>query len=509
VVESTMAKYFLRGISIALCCISLFSGFSVPMYAEAQRVVQYNVADLLPRAEINITPRSGTFQEGSTFEVPIFINTKTNNINAVELNIKFDPSRLSVIHPSGGKSIIGLWVEPPSYNNTKGTARIVGAIPGGIVTNSGLIVTITFQAKVTGQAIVEIMNNSSVLLNDGMGSPVAYEANRGVYTIVAKPPQGVIVYSDTHPFQDHWYNNRNPVLAWNKDPGVNGFSFLLDDKPNTVPENIVSGSSTVMAYENAKDGLSYFHIKALKNKAWGASTDYLVRIDTTPPAEFKPTVDYLSASTINRFLVSFFTTDSLSGIDHYEVGVIDKAKPVTESPVFVQTDSPYQIPFEAISNARVVVRAFDKAGNVRDGSIDVTVPFLPWKYVVDHATNILLGILALILFLILFHYLIGHRIIRRIRKAFTIIEHEESLEHEKQEEKPKQRYQEYKREVVTPAPVKLEVRRQEPVKTVEPSIEPLRTREKDEIQITKTPETPESFKIQSEVVNRIPPEHLL
>jgi hypothetical protein len=455
-----------------LFCISFLL---VPVISNAQRIIQYNAADLLPHAEINITPQSGTFQEGSTFEVPVFVNTKGNSINAVELNIKFDTNRLSIIHPSGGKSIIGLWVEPPSYNNTKGTAHIVGAIPGGIVTNSGLIVTITFQAKTTGQAVVEIMNNSSILLNDGMGSPVIYESNRGVYTIVAKPPQGVVVYSDTHPFQDHWYNNPNPVLAWNKDPGITGFSYMLDDKPNTVPVNTISATDTVKAFENMHDGLWYFHIKAMKNKVWGATTDFVIRIDTTPPAEFKPTVDYLSATAINRFLVSFFTTDGLSGMDHYEVGVIDKAKPVTESPVFVQTDSPYQIPFEATKNARVIVRATDKAGNIREGSLDVEVPFIPLKYITDHAVQILLWILALILFLILFHYVIGHRIIRRMRKAFAIIESEE-----KQEEI---------REGSTKPELVIEKN------IIKENIEPLRTRETDE---TK------SFNFQSEVVSKIP-----
>ena len=59
------------------------------------------------------------------------------------------------------------------------------------------------------------------------------------------------------------------------------------------------------------------------------------RYDT--PADFKPKAEYLVAATImvERTLVSFLTTDNLSGIDHYEVGVIDKSQPATESPVFL------------------------------------------------------------------------------------------------------------------------------------------------------------------------------
>ena len=40
------------------------------------------------------------------------------------------------------KSIIGVWVEPPAYDNSRGT--VIGVIPNGITTSSGLIGTILF-----------------------------------------------------------------------------------------------------------------------------------------------------------------------------------------------------------------------------------------------------------------------------------------------------------------------------------------------------------------------------
>src|SRR5258708_5023260 len=150
-------------------------------FSRAQTTVHYNANDLIPRTQISVTPGSGTFQEGSTFEVPVFVNTRGNNINAIELHVSFDPNVLSVIKPSGGKSIIGLWVEPPSYDNTKGSVKVIGAIPGGITSNSGLIVTITFKANKTGQTAVSVTDASQVLLNNGLGSPTVVESSRGVY----------------------------------------------------------------------------------------------------------------------------------------------------------------------------------------------------------------------------------------------------------------------------------------------------------------------------------------
>ncbi len=455
-----MTKKILIAVSFML------AGFLPANFLHAQSVINLPAKDFIAKTEISITPASGTFLEGSTFEVPIFINTKGNNINAIELHIKFDPDKLSIIKPSGGKSIIGLWVQPPTYDNSKGTAKIVGTIPGGIVSDSGLIITVTFQAKATGQAIVNISDDSSILLNDGSGSAAAFSANRGVYNIEPKAPDGVQVFSDTHPFQDHWYNDPNPTLGWNKDPGVTGFSYLLDDKPNTVPDNTVVSSSTSKSYENLIDGPWYFHIKALKQGVWSTTSTFVVRIDTAPPAAFTPTAGYLTAAVINRFLITFFTTDSLSGIDHYEVGTIDKSQPVSESPIFVQSESPYQLPLDNNKNLHVIIRAFDKAGNVRDASIDVVPPFLPLQIIIDNKNLILICLLALLILLFIGHYIFAHHVIRRIKRLFEIVNHEENFEHE--EHVQEQVYQREPAPVVAPiaSPARLAV--SAPTPTVAP-----------------------------------------
>lgn len=376
-------------------------------------------------AQVSVSPKEGTFEEGSTFDVPIYVNTLKNSVNAVELRIKFSPDTLSVVRPSGGKSIIGLWVEPPSYDNTKGTVDIVGAIPGGIISDSGLIGTITFKAKAAGQAMVEVRNTSQVLLDDGAGTPTTLTYNRGLYTILPKPPGGVVVLSDTHPFQDRWYNNSNVTLAWNKDPSVTGFSYVLDNKPNTVPLNNITSVEPHTSYPDVSNGVSYFHIKPKRGDVWGAVTHFTIRVDKEAPRMFTPKIDYLTASVINRFLISFSTIDDLSGIDHYEIGTIDKSAEVTKSPVFVETPSPYQLPFDVAKNARVIVRAFDRAGNLREASLDVEAPWMPAKFIADNLTVILVIVLALIILAITLHYFYGHHIARRLKAAVALFKRDD------------------------------------------------------------------------------------
>lgn len=417
-VSLNMSKYFFI---ICLSAALMASAFRV----EAQ-TIYLNASELQSRVEVSFSPKTGSFVEGSTFDIPILINTRGSSINGLEVRVTFDRDKLEIVKPSTGQSIIGVWVEPPSYDNTRGIASYVGVIPNGITTSAGHVGTITFRAKKIGRAVIAISPASKVLLNDGQGTEAQIDLGRSEYAILGKAPEGVRIYSETHPFQSEWYNNDSPVIFWDKDVGVNGFSYALDDKPSTIPENSIMTASTTMSFEGLKDGLWYFHVKASQNGVWGTTGHFLMRIDTAPPALFKPEIDYLLGAAVmsERALVSFFTTDNLSGLDHYEVGVLDRNQPVTVSPVFVQAESPFQVPLSS-DKLSVIVRAVDKAGNIRDVSIEVGPPSFLVKFIKDNLVYILLAIILAGLIGLIIHYLVGHHLIRYFRKAVELIAEEE------------------------------------------------------------------------------------
>lgn len=371
------------------------------------------------KATLFLTPRTATILEGSTFEVPIFINTHGASINTLELKVKFDQNKFIIVRPSGNKSIIALWLEPPAYSNTEGTVRLVGLIPNGITTQSGLITAMTFRAIAPGEGTVDISSQSRVLANDGLGTEVITEFDRGRYTVIPKPPDGVKVFSETHPFQESWYNNNNPIIIWEKPLGISDFSFLFDDKPFTIPDNSPESNDTTIGYQSMADGLWYFHIKAHKKDTWGPATHFLVRIDTTPPAAFQPKVEALSATIVSRFFISFFTTDALSGVDYYEIGAIQRASAASSSPLFIQSESPYQLVPQSSGDTRVVVRAFDKAGNVQQGSVDISIPLSLLTFLKNNA------ILILLVLLLTAHYFFGHRFLFHMRRIINAIKKEE------------------------------------------------------------------------------------
>jgi hypothetical protein len=411
-----------KNLIISFLIFSFFVSFLYPLQSRAQ-TGDVNASKLLAHTELSLSPRNGSFVEGSTFDVPILVNTKGRSINGVEIVVSYDKDKLSIVRPSGGTSIIGLWVEPPAYDNTKGTARYVGVIPGGITTGSGLIGNITFQAKSSGRAVVSFRSNSKVLLNDGLGTEAIVDLGRAEYTILPTAPGGVNVFSDTHPFQSTWYNNDSPVISWDKDVDVEGFSYVMDNKPGTIPENNINTTATSMSFPELSDGLWYFHIKAIKKGVWGSAGHFLVRVDTAPPASFTPDVNYLMAGSIlvDRTLVSFFTTDNLSGVSHYEVGIIDKSQPTTVSPSFVRAESPFQVPVKEDSNLEVIVRAIDFAGNIRDESINVVPPVFIVKFLKDNMMWILLGLLLALILGMIIHYYAGHHIHRGLKKVGKVM----------------------------------------------------------------------------------------
>jgi len=414
-------------VSKKISVIILLMSFFVALTAGAE-TVNIDASKLVSSVEVSFSPSSGSFVEGSTFEVPIIIDTKGASINGVDIRIDFDPSRLVIVRPSSGVSIIGVWVGPPEFDNARGTVSYTGVVPGGMVSSSGVIATMTFKALRTGDTSVSVRSDSSVLLNDGSGSKAAVGLGSAHYKIIPKAPGGVNIFSETHQFSSNWYNNNSPVVSWDKDPGVVGFSYVLDNNPSTVPGNVINSAETTKSFENLADGLWYFHIKANKAGVWGAPGHFLIKIDTTPPADFKPQTNFVVAATVlvERTLVSFFTTDNLSGIDHYEVGVIDKSQPVTVSPVFVQAESPFQVPISSGSKLQVIVRAIDKAGNTRDASIDVKVPFVLTQFIQDYLVYILIFIILAGLVGLIIHYLIGHHIIRYMRRIISIMKREDA-----------------------------------------------------------------------------------
>ena len=326
-------------------------------------------------ASLYLSPNSGTFNIGSTFDVSIFINTGEENINAIKADLKFDPKKIQITSPTIGNSFISIWAVPPSFSNTEGYISFQGGIPSpGIKTSSGLISTITFRAIDPGETAIYSTETSQALLDDGKGTNILNSYGKGIYNITILPPEGPNVFSLTHSDQNKWHKDNNPTFLWEKEVGIVGFSYDINKDPLAVPDNQAEGTETSVSYSDLEDGVWYFHIKAKKEEIWGGTSHFLVRIDKGYPASFTIEVNPAEKTSSKQPIISFFTTDAFSGMDHFEIKVVDiTIENKGKDAFFVEANSPYLFSNLEIGSYLVIVRAYDKAGNWQDESVKVEI----------------------------------------------------------------------------------------------------------------------------------------
>lgn len=367
---------------------------------------------------LSIFPQTGSFTVGNTFEVSIFINTGGNNVNVVQVDLKFDSERLQVISPSKGVSVVGEWIFPPSFSNTNGTVSLVGGfLFEGINTSEGLITTMIFEAVSQGTAEISFLNTSKILVGEEEGNNILSSVNRGVYNILPPPFKGPQIFSETHPDQNRWYKNNSPSFNWEKVGEDEDYSYTLNDDPYGEPDNAIDSYSNSVSFENVEDGILYFHLKAKKNQIWGGTSHFKVNIDKTSPLEFSPYLESFSFIPGSNLLVYFNTEDSLSGIDHYKsrISNLTDVQNIIYS-AWIREESPYRFPTDNSGNYELEIRAFDKAGNFKEGrmkmrvinpffiitskGVQIKIIFISWWQIYFLTTVILLGIGFLIFVLI-------------------------------------------------------------------------------------------------------------
>ena len=341
-------------------------------------------------ASLYLSPSSGSYTVGGLLSVSIFVSSTDQAMNAASAVISFPQDKLEIVSLSKSSSIITLWVQEPSFSNTEGRVEFAGIVLNpGFTGPSGKILAINFRIKTAGSALLTF-SEGSVLANDGKGTNILSAMGGGTYniqsTIVAPSaeekeeeyvppaiggiPAAPVVSSSTHPDPDKWYSNNDPEFSWSLPSDVDGVSIYFSESPTSNPGPLSDGLFSSKSYENVEDGIWYFHIKARNSYGWGAITHRKVLIDTEPPEPFKIIVEKEDI-TDPRPILYFDTTDALSGIEYYEVlWGDDKSQKITLADL---KTNPYKLPPLPPEKYKVLVNAYDKAGNFTPASTEVEI----------------------------------------------------------------------------------------------------------------------------------------
>lgn len=139
--------------------------------------IEYKILSKLDLFPINksvefIIPDKRKYKIGEIFPLDVQVSGIETPINAIQVDISFDPDLLEVVEISTEGSFATVFIEK-EINNDFGFARLTGGLPNpGYDLPSGLFGTVFLRGKKPGFAEVNFLPTSVVLANDSRGSNV-------------------------------------------------------------------------------------------------------------------------------------------------------------------------------------------------------------------------------------------------------------------------------------------------------------------------------------------------
>lgn len=329
-------------------------------------------------ATLFFSPSSGSYKVGQTFSVGVFVSSPDQAVNAVSGDVLYPTDILSVSSVSKA-GIISLWVQEPVDSGGKVHFEGISLNPG-YTGKAGRIVTITFKAKIPGDANLRIAS-AQALANDGQGTSILAGVGTARFTITSAapvevvPPPAVVpplvpaapkVSSSVYADPTHWYQEQSGSFLWRLPADTTGVSWVVDQNPSTIPPPRSLGLVSSASVNVETDGVWYFHIRFENSHGWGATTHYKFQVDHTPPDSFEIVPLPRPDPTEPTASFQFIATDTVSGIDHYEISLDQGAVQSWQDP----GSHTYVTPALAPGNHHADVEAVDRAGNRRSAVAD-------------------------------------------------------------------------------------------------------------------------------------------
>ena len=331
-------------------------------------------------------PSSGQAEVGKSLTVSVYASSPDQAASAFSGYLSFPADKLSVTSVSKAGSIITIWVAEPSYSNANGTLSFEGILPNpGFTGTGGKLLTITFSVRSAGAANIAF-TSGAVLANDGLGTNITLGTGSASFTLSepgaptpteetpATPGKPVFgapeISSSTHPAQNVWYTNNDPVFKLVLPAGVKGVNVLANQTENSDPGTVSDGTKSEYEYPDVEDGVWYLHARLQNDNGWGQVAHFKFQIDTLAPEPFVVTALEPAGEGKNP-AINFTVVDATSGIDHYILRLDQGEDIVIPADELVL---PYELPRAKAGDHAVTVVAVDGSGNSRDASLTVTYP---------------------------------------------------------------------------------------------------------------------------------------
>ena len=370
--------FFIGFTTLATVLLFYFSYLSCKNYVAAQALVFNPPSYTIYNSTLHLYPEQDIFDRSFQQKISIKLDSGGEPINTARVVLNYDPRLAAVTDIVTTNSFChpDMFLEK-DIDNQRGVVTIACSAPSpGFAETNGTVADLLLQPLTPGVFTLTFGPETQILANDGLGTNVLREVVGGSYQIAAPEapatvggaPAQVLVFSPTHPNNERWYKNKNINLTWLPQNGVS-FAYDLNQIPAEKPyggkENLTTVQHSVRLSAPG-DGIYYFHIAAFKNGVYGPTTEYKMKVDTTPPQ--LPTIKISSnnpkVNSIVRF--EFSGRDRTSGIQPNFYVKLDDS-------IWLPSTDHLETAFTSAGTHQITVRVFDNAGNYSDTSVSLSV----------------------------------------------------------------------------------------------------------------------------------------
>jgi hypothetical protein len=364
-------------------------------------------------ADLYILPSSKDLNVGDTLNIAVYVDSLDQAMNAVSFRISYPEDLLRFVSLSKTGTIINLWVQEPKGGNGEVFAEGIVLNPG-FTGSRGKILNITFKALNSGKADLSFVSGA-VLANDGLGTNILKNMKGGSYNIrkvsIEKPSISYLptpkITSPTHPDQEKWYNNNNPIFEWELPEGVVEVRVLYGKNPDAIPTVRYSPPISKRSLTGIPDGTYWFSVQFIGEGIESNVGRFKFNIDTQPPSLEEFSIGIADTNSI-RFKIK--AKDELSGIDKIDIYLDNNLISSTSTDVFeniIKNVEPGKHIFKGV--------IYDKTGNStqKEEIINVPQPTVKTEIVVQKDYTLyflLLFALILLIIIVLIIYLTKHRV---------------------------------------------------------------------------------------------------
>jgi hypothetical protein len=345
-------------------------------------VALFIATDKVDAATFNLIPERTEVGIGDDIVMDVRIDSEGIGINAAQATISFPSSILEIKNISRQGSIFSFWLEDPSFDNSAGTITFIGGSTSGFSGQALEVFRISFGVKGGGTALVSV-SDGAITASDGSGTNVL-SATQGVSvqsTPVVTPPVTQIVRPAVpavvlpirpqitiplFPDADKWYSVTTGFIAeWSLPLDVTDVATSIDKVPSSEPPRS-EGLFDSKIFSPLSDGVWYLHVQFKNNNGWGPVAHRKISVDSMPPEAFDIDFSHGLSSDNPTPVVTYGTSDQLSGISEY-VLTIGSGNPISTS------EPSATLPLQGPGKHVLKVIALDGAGNSAENVVEFEI----------------------------------------------------------------------------------------------------------------------------------------